>query len=448
MDRYIAAETLAFFKNFNKRDARLDRQRGEEDGHREMPRTDSTHFSPHESARIAEARTALNEYMLRMRAEVDKIDLRIREFVSLRDQDYSSRKEALYGEKQIQLQQVNALHGTNSHRFSELIRQRDEAKRAYREKEHEAGRAPNLRMHEPIFDRRYLSWLSAYVLVLLFLAVLEVPVNQLAVQLAFEFSAWLSHVIAFLIGVTFILQAHFLGIQLLRAVAAEGWRKLGHVLACAVTLVLMVVMILVLFQMRGEVSDTIAAQSSIINLPDLDTSDVGQPVDQAGNFFSQLVNNLLATLRGDPGAGSFAQVGLLLLNGLVLLIGTVLSCIRHDTNPDLEQAYMRRRETERAVDYYLRDFGQKTADVEAILSRRIASAERIADQVDQDILNLEEERLQLKRQIENDIRTVLNVLAEQIAAYQESNARIRRSPDPAYFGAYGLKLLSEEVLNE
>ena len=89
MDRFIAAETLAYYQNFSSRDARLDRQRGAEDGYRELPAAQDTDFSPHEAYRIAEARTALNEYIRRMRTEIDKIDLRIREFVSLRDDDYS-----------------------------------------------------------------------------------------------------------------------------------------------------------------------------------------------------------------------------------------------------------------------------------------------------------------------------------------------------------------------
>ena len=447
MNRFIAAETLAYYQNFSSRDARLDRQRGAEDGYRELPAVEDTDFSPHEAYRIAEARTALNEYIRRMRTEIDKIDLRIREFVSLRDDDYSSRKSSLYVEKQSRLQRVNDLVGKGSHRYTELVRQRDEANRTYREREHEFGRAPSLRMHEPIIDRPWFSWLSIYILVLLFLALLEVPVNQLAVQLSFEFSAWISYIIAFLIGVTFILQAHFLGVQMLRFIAVSGWRKLWHLVLILLTLLLMATMILVLFQMRGEVTATVAAQSAIIQVPGAtpppEIAQVG-----ASNFFSNLFGNLSNALFGDPTESNFAQVGLLLLNGLVLLIGTVLSCLRHDREPELEQAYLKKRQTERAVDYYMRDFNRDASDIENEMSKRISSAERLADQIDQDIQKLEEERMQLKRQIENDIRTVLNILSQQLTAYQESNAQSRKSQRPVYFGNFGLRLLGEEVLVE
>ena len=136
------------------------------------------------------------------------------------------------------------------------------------------------------------------------------------------------------------------------------------------------------------------------------------------------------------------------MNGLVLLIGTVLSCLRHDREPELEQAYLKKRQTERAVDYYMRDFNRDASDIENEMSKRISSAERLADQIDQDIQKLEEERMQLKRQIENDIRTVLNILSQQLTAYQESNAQSRKSQRPVYFGNFGLRLLGEEVLVE
>ena len=50
--------------------------------------------------------------------------------------------------------------------------------------------------------------------------------------------------------------------------------------------------------------------------------------------------------------------------------------------------------------------------------------------------------------MDNEVRQIFIVLAQQITAYQDGNRKARTHDVPTYFGVYGMRKLGEEILAE
>ncbi len=486
MDRSVAAETLNFYTSFSERDALQDREQGSEDGQQNYPPADSQSFSAHETYRISEARTAINKYVGRIRVELDKLDTKIRSLRSKRDEEYKSRKASLQNEKARELTLLNTTQGLEPEEYKNLISQQDSSVEAYRIEKNRAKRDAKIRLADQLTDVGWLVWLTPYIGLLGLLAILEVPINNLAVELAFEFVPPLSYIIAFLVGLTFVLMAHFAGIQILRFIDAKGALKFLHAILFLGLFLLASFMVLILFEMRGQVSNLLegGGQLNLLQDSNLGTSGASSPLDITGRILGEdatapaeaplsqeaatppanqdtwdVISAFFGKLFSDPmravfGIGSdqqgsearFAQVGLLLLNALILLIGTVLSVMRHDRNADLELTFMRQKRAENQINRFVRAYRRGEAKLNKDFGEKIAEVERQADEINQDMLSLNEQREQLKGQMQNEMGYVLNTLMVQLSAYQQGNMQVRRTPAPVYFGRYGFAKLGQEVL--
>lgn len=454
VDYDIASETLTNYLNHKPdRDSRIDYEKGEADGLKEYPGSDATNFSTFEQQRISAARTALNEYVRRMRKELDAIDKRISRLISERDQDYVSRKDVLFEQKKQALKEASNTEGTNSQRHLELQNAYQERRRSFQDQEFETGRPPRISMADPIVEYPFLYWTTPYIIILVLLAILEIPINSRAIELAFEFTPPLSYVLAGLVGAIFVLLAHFTGIQLLRVWHAPGWVKLWHALISVLTIGFATILVVILFEMRGQADVLIGAQTGPLTLDGSaqqpQQSNTADAVNLIGLLFTDPVRFFeVITSGGGDETTRFAQLGLLLLNVLVFLVGMVLSILRHDPDPNMERAYGRFQAAERRLNRFMKKYRARVARIEAEYGRKITATERRADQINNDIVALQRERDQLSQQIDSDMRSVLNVLAEQVAAYQRGNRATRSTREPPYFGSQGIRKLGSEVLVE
>ncbi len=456
MDTSIASETLTFYERFSERDSFVDRERGEEDGRSEYPPSSQSSFSTYEVYRISEARGTLNQYVRRVRLSLDRMDERIQVLTTKRDQDYASRKRLLHDRKRSDLSDLANLNGPAAQQYRELEAAQQEANFAYRTEEFRAGRPPRLLLNRPIVDLPYIDWLSPYLAILILLAGLEVPVNVLAVELAFGFNPPFSYVIAFLVGASFVMLAHFIGIQILRIGWRYGWGKLGHVVLLLGAFLLASFMVYILYEMRGQVTQylggTIGAADLLAQTGQAAQGDETEAPRGFLGTLMALLSDPLNVLFGVTGANSpiddtrFAQIGLLLLNVLVLLIGTALSTARHDPDPQLERAWNAKSAADRRTNRFVRTYRRRAAEIERQTDYQVGAISRQADQIGDEILMLQRERAQIENQMQNDIRIVLNVLAQQIASYQEGNRKTRGTPVPPYFGRAGMQRIGDEIL--
>lgn len=257
MDIAIVDETLGHYVTFSERDTLADAQQGMADGQQEYPPPHQTTFSLHERRRIDEARASLNRYTRRLRESFDRIDQDITAREVERDHDYNSRKNALVDRKNAALSALKQVKGTGSSLWRDRAARCAEATRKYQEQEFRAGRPPRVNFATPLFGHHLpaLGWFSSYVLILSILALLEMPINEIGVRVAFEFQAPMSYVVALFIGVTFVMLAHFLGILLNRSLYRHARRRFLSILGAVLVLAMALTMIFVLYKMRGQVTD-------------------------------------------------------------------------------------------------------------------------------------------------------------------------------------------------
>jgi len=455
MEKSIAAETLASYENFSERDSRIDRMRGQEDGEQNYPSRDALSFSTYEQTKIADARSAINQYTRRMRQSIDRLSMEIRDKKLQRDEDYGSRKRALNDDLTAQLKRQNTLIGIESQEHAELSDQLEETERAQRISIHRHGRGPRMRLHQTVFNHPLLSFISQpYVAFLLLLALLETPINSFAVELAIGFLPPISWLVAFLVGLVFVLIAHFIGIQMRRLFSGTWITAFWRLIVLALSLLLALIMIYVLFAMRGEVTSLIAPQGGI-NLPILGPAPANDPSPAAlGGSLLSLIEDPLRKYFSIGGVGilsdetKFAQLGLLMLNSLVLIIGVVLSFVRHDPCDDLEATSLALFAARRRMNHFLRNFRRAQAETQEKFGRAITELQREADQINNEVVSLENQRDQLLAQMDNEVRQIFIVLAQQITAYQDGNRKARTHDVPTYFGVYGMRKLGEEILAE
>ncbi|MGB0681523.1 MAG: hypothetical protein ACPGOV_02395 [Magnetovibrionaceae bacterium] len=453
----VAKETLSAFLHFSEKDTKSDEDRGTEDGSREYPASGELDFSSHEKLRISQAQSALNRYARRLREEQDVIDDEVKSRTLERDHHSRTQKAAYVSKKQAELDNLKSTIGYASPKYKELKTRYEGFKREYQHREFIAGRAVEVALANPLF------WVvTPYILILSVLTVLEVPINRLAIQSAFDFGGIESLFISFFVGLVFVLMAHFTGLLIRRSVgkkiAKEGG-KAGRWATITVILVAAALLMIVLFNMRGQVAETLAANQQGITLealgniggsplPDGGPIDLGaeggvSPQGQAGSaaetalttgFFDAL--GFLFTGSANPTEADirYAQFGMLLLNLMVFALGSILSFFRHDPDPGLERAAMDKESAERKLNKFVSKYENTFAGVEKEFTEQINLIENSAARIDEEIETLKEERQQLDDQSLNDMRLVVTALEEQIAAYQRGNQNARRTKAPPYFG--------------
>lgn len=453
MDISIVDETLGEFVSFSERDTLPDTQHGVLDGQRDYPPSHQTGFSPHELGRISEARAALNKYTRRLREAFDQIDEQITARRVERDTEYVSRKDSLVEQKNSNLSVLKQTIGPGSTVWRDATTQCNEAVREYQEQEFRAGRPPRVSFATPIFGNHFpaLGWMTTYVLILTVLAVLEMPINEVGVRVAFEFPAPMSYVVALFIGVTFVMFAHFLGIQVNRAMYRHSKRRFLSILGALLVTILALAMIFVLYKMRGQVTEL--ANTGLTAGQLLSGENVVAAARAAANsptWWGAIINGVLELLPwtgggADAGSPKYAQFGLLLLNIMVFATGTLFSVGRHDPDVDLERSWTTRKSAERSMSNLQSRYEKSQAQVEEEFSNKIVVTQRRADTILAEMAKLEAEKERLLRQATNDMRLVLDALTQQITAYQKGNQQARQSRTPAYFGHAGLLTLGDNL---
>jgi len=454
MDRLIAAETLTAYKRFSERDCYADEKQGERDGRSEIPTAHQEDFSAHEILRIEQAASALNNYVGRVRDSVNRIDEQITDRQLETDSAYRSATDSMTQMQMAELDELKEISGPTSVTYLAQTKSLMSDRRAFDEQQSRAGRMPRMALHLPLFGARRatLQWLTPYMTLLFVLSLLEIPINELAIQLAFEFLPPVSYMIAYFIGLSFVLLAHFLGLQILRAIylkgAARAWRWLFAVAIMAVA----IFVIYILYEMRGQIAETTAGPPSpadILAAPAPAEIQSLAPESQQGRILTALARFFpwIAVPGIEIGGVRFAQFGLFILNVMVLLIGTILSVYRHDPDPDLERAWHQLSRSQRTVNELERLYQQAAAQIKMRYARQMVDADRQRDKASQDLRRLEDERARLLDAMNSDVRIVSLALANQLAAYQRGNRSTRQSNAPPYFGQAGLATLGRRLLH-
>jgi hypothetical protein len=418
MKGIVARSTLTRYLSFGEKDTKPDREKGRRDGLNGYPPAPASDFSPHELERISQARAAVTAYDrhlhdVREQLDID-IDAREREL----NEGYLGQKESVIRSKESALESLRQESGANSEAYRQLYAAQEEKKENFRRVE--------LRLNRPL----QVHFPKVYLLLLFVLAILEVPINKLAVEFFFQESPLLALVLALTIGVVLITLAHFLGIML---------RQLGHYRER--------------LGIKGYISAVIIIMATAFSLIYLISALRQQYVD----FLAQEQQQDLASLLLSDGVGSMlgqtiqtelgiAGLTLLVLNISVFLLGVVFSFLRHDPHPDYERLSLER---DRAIDRLARfrnEFEHKAAKLQSEFDEKVSYLDKKAIELESEIREMMARRDALQIEREHDLSLVVDVLRQQILAYQSGNVESRNGKDaPAYFGEPGLSDLKGRI---
>ncbi|MBY0431295.1 MAG: hypothetical protein K2Q10_08865 [Rhodospirillales bacterium] len=443
MEPSIAHGALTFYMRFSERDTRPDYMRGQSDGENNYPPEVQVDYTHYEMMRISQARAALNLYSRQMRQALDNVTREVCSKETERDNRYNSQKESFIKRKEIEAGRLDGLFGPNSPTRRQLTQKFDEARSVYYQAFMEVGRPPITNLTAPKF-----LGLTPYFLLLALLSVLESPINYYTVASMFGSSVAASWVLAAFVGAIYMVLAHMLG-QMLRHLPSyetgwpshEGqWRRRGNWAGIFVVVALTVAITVLLFLLRSEttVAQAGAAGKGLANVV-LQNTDNARAA--AGTVADNVINMLMDKFQTYP------KWALLVMNVTVFAIGTALSIYRHDPHPNYEGIYRRQEKAEADLALFDERYRSQSADINRKYEAQIGQVESWADVVGDDITRLQQERKRLRDQAANDVGIVINVLRQQIIAYQAGNTETRRTKPPGYFGEPSLTNIRNHLLS-
>jgi hypothetical protein len=418
MKGIVARSTLTRYLSFSEKDTKPDRIKGRNDGQKGLPGADAKDFSPHELERISQARAAVNSYDRNLHDLREQLNLDLDSRNQELNEGYLGQKESVIRQKESALESLRQEAGANSEAYRQLYNEQEEKKENFRRVE--------LRLNRPLQIH-----FSRYYLVLLFiLAVLEVPINKLAVEFFFQESPLLALILAMTIGVVLITLAHFLGLML-RQIShyRERLGTKGYVGGLLVMVLTAGSLVYLISALRQQYVDFIAQE---------------QQQDLAAMLLSDGVGGLIGqTIQTELGV---AGLTLLVLNVSVFLLGVLFSFLRHDPHPDYERLYLERNQATDRLVKFRNTFEQKANRLQAEFDEKISYLDKKVISLENEIREMTSRRDALETEREHDISMIIDVLRQQILAYQSGNVEAREDGRvPAYFGEPGLKDLRTRI---
>jgi hypothetical protein len=439
MQESIAQETLTDYLRFSQRDARPDSIRGRLDGEKEIPASEQKEFSSHELRVIAEGQVALTNYTRRLRDVRDGLHAEVREKKASRDDRYKSEKESVTSRMKKELQILTDSWGEESPRGLRLRETSEEKRKAYHRIEKDLGRPPLLRLNTPWF------WgFTPYIAVFTLLAILEAPINYIAIEVFFQTAPIFSAMTALFVGVLFVSFAHMFGVLIRQTPLYStrprrffGWTSAIGVLALAISVMT------ILFLMRAQAGITEAARLQ----ENANTAFVQSVLPAERTIVERTQQDLLRETREarEREKIDYPKWGMLILNIAVFFVGTALSIVRHDPHPDYETLLQDRERADKALEDFKASYIDRRGELHLHYEKRLNDVETWSDVAEREIKKLEEKIENLAAQAGDDFDVVLNVVRLRILAYQDGNHEGRKSPDPLYFGAESLAKLKSHL---
>ena len=418
MKGIVARSTLTRYLSFSEKDTKPDRLKGRNDGQKGFPPASADEYSPHELERISQARAAVTNYDRNLHDIREQLDLDLASAEQELNEGYLGQKETLIRSKESALESLRQESGANSEAYRQIHNEQEEKKENFRRVE--------LRLNRPL----QIHFARVYLILLFVLAILEVPINKLAVEFFFQESPFLALILALTIGVVLITLAHFLGLML-RQVShyRERLGIKGYVAGLFFIILTAGSLIYLISALRQQYVDFIAQE---------------QQQDLAAMLLSDGVGGLLGqTIQTELGV---AGLTLLVLNVSVFFLGMMFSFLRHDPHPDYERLYFERNHAISKLVKFRNQFEQQATKLQSEFDEKISYLDKKAIALENEIRELMSRRSALESEREHDVSMIIDVLRQQILAYQSGNVDGRNGENlPAYFGEQGLAGLKGRI---
>jgi len=124
----------------------------------------------------------------------------------------------------------------------------------------------------------------------------------------------------------------------------------------------------------------------------------------------------------------------------------MFSFLRHDPHPDYERLYFERNHAISKLVKFRNQFEQQATKLQSEFDEKISYLDKKAIALENEIRELMSRRSALESEREHDVSMIIDVLRQQILAYQSGNVDGRNGENlPAYFGEQGLAGLKGRI---
>lgn len=308
----IAARTAGTWLEVRDGDIRADRASG-----RQATAKDLTlvlrRQQDFEAGLIGRAKAATLALRTELSAAAADAQRQVDDLARERDENIAQKLRESREAQQAALSMLENKFGPSSARYSAQTRALEQAERDHRS----VRAAVNGRMLRIQMTR-------AYPFALLFLAILEVPINRLAFELFFQDTPLFSLILSAGIGIVLMFLAHTTGLLLRRDPVPGLWRRIRHYGGLVLIVLLSIALIYGLASMR----------QLYVQMIQNDAGSLQQQVESILNSgAATTVSHVVSTKLG------IAGITLMVLNVAVFVVGATLSFLRHDPHPDYEGAW-------------------------------------------------------------------------------------------------------------
>jgi hypothetical protein len=432
-----ASETLHSYLHFApNRDLRADREKGRQDGLAEHPHSEQTGFCNYELTIIHEIKSHLNRYKRWVREEYDEVRSELQSRRRMRDDVYRSQRDDKANDLASQLDELSSKYGPNSVQYQAAAQAHEDARRRLTEQEDRLRRPPRMHLRRP-----KIGPFTPYVLCLIFLALIETPVNMPVFQTVFDQAPIFALIAAVAMGVVLVFLAHLAGMLLSRisdrTPEEERGRKRTGGLWVAAILILIVGLATIAVVATGRFDPvTQAFQDAAAILQGAPAAAAAPPVVQQVTF-----DILGLSIPRDP-------LILFLFTLTIFIVGVTLSFFRHDPNRDYEGFVEAEERTLAALIEIQRQWENERQHLVANLREDINAITKKMDEEQRAIDRADNKLEALDAQYRQSVEIVKEVARARINAYQEGNQEMRHTRAPTYFGERGMAHLDALLQRE
>ena len=412
----IAGATLTAYRRLGDTQLKVIEKRGAKDGERDIPSSDEEDFSAHEMGLIASGKADWARYKASLATHKQGFEGQILQHQNMLDEGLSQKSNQFIQQKQNDLNELANTSGPASPHQVELDTEQTNIERSLVDLKVQLGRELQVKME------------LIYLPFLIFLALIEVPVNKMAFALFFDASSQMIQLLALAVGTILIFFAHTIGMELKHMTCKEV--KTSNIKTWSMGLLGMFSLLVMYFLalMRQEVANLQGQDESL---------DINALI--AGIDPSQLAKDVISTDLDQAG------VILLLLNVAVFTAGLVAAFYRHDPHIDYEKLHNTNKKLTKEQAKRRMEYAHDLAEQSAAWDDKIDLVDKERQMRKEKIMELEKDSEQYDAQSEQDFKLVLAVIERKLLAYQAGNQTTRTTTPPAYFGRKGLESLTEEL---
>jgi hypothetical protein len=275
-----------------------------------------------------------------------------------------------------------------------------------------------------------IKFVKTYFLLMAFLSLAEVPVNQMAFELFFESLPAISLLLSAAVGILFVFFAHVVGTQFKRTQCPlTALNKDRSYLAIFLITSMALLIMYFLGVMREALVETQNASS--INLADLLAQSANESSDIGSKF------NFVVGSKG---------IFLIIINFSIFLSGVLLAFFRHDSNPYYEDLSTLYEKAKLDLNNHIKQYEKRHVELLRGFKDRLNrnanlrfEIEKNIERITNSIQNIESQEVIYRERIIGEMRLC-------IQEYRKANKQVRKTDAPVYFTKRFDSEISELIL--